>query len=112
MHPRLFRLFQALTVLAMGFAGCTPAPPPKIGGVRNYSAAFLCDGETAVNVQFMPFAAVLESDGLSIQPTQQPVADGYLYAGSGHSLHANGNDAIWTDGRGIAHRCRERIGDK
>ncbi len=111
MHPpKLCGLRSALTLLVL--AGCASAPPPQIGGVRNYNAAFLCDGETVVKVQFMPFAAVLESGGQSIQLTQQPAARGFLYTGSGHRLDANGNDAVWTDNRGTAHRCRERTGEK
>ena len=53
--------------------------------------------------------AVLESDGVSADLTQQPAAHGFLYTGSGQSLRASGNEATWIDSNGAAHQCRERV---
>jgi hypothetical protein len=85
--------------------------PQKISEVRNYNAAFVCDGAKLLTVQFTPFAAALESDGISADLTQQPVADGFLYTGGGQSLRARGNQAIWTDVKGTIHQCQDRAAD-
>lgn len=108
-------LVQYILPIGMAFsmtAACAPTPPPKIGGVRNYKATFLCDGTQMVKVSFTPFAAVLESEGASVDLTQQPAADGFLYAGGGQSLRAVGNKATWTDSKGARHQCQEHIGEK
>ena len=91
---------------------CAPVTPQKIGGVRNYSATYLCDGARTAKISFTPFAATLEMDGVSTDLTQQPVADGFLYAGGGQSLRAVGNKATWTDSKGARHQCQEHIGEK
>jgi hypothetical protein len=62
-----------------------------------------------VTVRFTPFAAVLESDGVSADLTQQPTSDGFLYRGGGQSLHARGNEAAWSDDKGVTHQCQERL---
>lgn len=87
-------------------AACAPETA-KIQEVRNYQASFLCDGNQSLHVRFAPFQAVLESPDTSVEMTQQPAADGYLYAGGGQSLRARGADATWTDGKGAVHHCRE-----
>ena len=87
---------------------CAPTMPQKINEVRNYNATFLCDGTKVMTVAFTPFAAVLESDGVSADLTQQPAADGFLYTDGRQSLRAHGHEATWTDGNGAAHQCRER----
>jgi membrane-bound inhibitor of C-type lysozyme len=88
-------------------AACAPErPPEKIHEVRDYNATFACDGGQRLQVRFTPFNAVLESQGESVAMTQQPAADGFLYAGGGQSLRARGDDAMWTDGKGAVHHCR------
>jgi hypothetical protein len=79
----------------------------KIQEVRNYQASFLCDGGQQLGVRFIPFQVVLETPDASVEMAQKPAADGYLYAGGGQSLRARGPDAVWTDGKGAVHRCRE-----
>lgn len=95
-------------VACWAFAACAPKMPETIDKVRNYNALFLCDGARQVKVSFTPFAALLESDGASAELKQRPTADGFLYAGDGQSLHAHGNEAIWSDQNGATHQCRER----
>ena len=98
-----------LCVLAVGCAPQTPAPkvPDKVGEVRDYQANFACDGGERLHVRFAPYSAVLDTPDASITLTQQPAADGYLYSGEGQSLRARGADAMWTDGKGTLHHCRE-----
>jgi hypothetical protein len=86
------------------------APSRKIDNTRNYDAAFVCDGTKVVKISFTPFAATLASDGVSADLTQQP-ADGLLYTGGGQRLQAHGNEATWTDNKGVSHRCREHAGE-
>jgi membrane-bound inhibitor of C-type lysozyme len=91
-------------------AACAPEMPkaaPKITEVRNYQANFVCEGEQRMHVQFSPYSAELESQGLAVAMAQQPAADGYSYAGSGQSLRARGPEATWTDDKGAVHHCRE-----
>lgn len=94
--------------VVFGMVACAPQRPPKINEVRNYNATFLCDATREVKVSFTPFAAVLESDGISTNLTQQPATDGFLYTGGGQSLRAHGSQATWTDGNGATHQCQER----
>ncbi len=92
--------------LVCAMAACTTKPPERIQETRNYNARFLCDG-MAMQVQFTPFNALLESEGASVQLAQQP-ADGFLYAGEGHSLRARIRDeATWTDAKGAVRNCRD-----
>jgi hypothetical protein len=83
---------------------------PKIDNTRNYDATFVCDGTKVMKVGFTPFATTLASDGVSADLTQQP-ADGLLYTGGGQRLQAHGNEATWTDNKGVSHRCREHAGE-
>jgi hypothetical protein len=94
-------------VVCWASAACAPQMPQKIEEIRNYNATFLCDGTKLIRVSFTPFAAALESDGVSTDLTQQPAAGEFLYAGGGQSLRARGHEATWTDGKGAAHQCRE-----
>jgi hypothetical protein len=88
-------------------AGCAAQKAPeKIQETRNYNAAFLCDGGTRIQAHFTPYRAVLESQGMSVDMTQQPAADGFLYAGGGQSLRGRGPEAMWTDGAGAVHHRR------
>jgi membrane-bound inhibitor of C-type lysozyme len=82
---------------------------PKIQEVRNYQATFLCDGNQQMHVRFVPFKAELESQGVSVDMSQQLAADGYLYTDGSQSLRARGSEATWTDGKGAVHHCREGI---
>jgi len=86
---------------------CAPAIPEKVGSVRNYNATFACEGDQRVDVHFIPFKATLEFQGASVDMDQQGAADGFLYSGGGQSLRANGDEAMWTDGKGAIHHCRE-----
>lgn len=90
------------------FAACAPTMPRKIEETRNYNATLLCDGSRVVKASFTPFAAMLESDGVSANLTQQPAAGGLLYTGGGQSLRAHGKEATWTDNHGAGHQCQER----
>jgi membrane-bound inhibitor of C-type lysozyme len=100
------QLFLTGLLCAMSVACAPQRPPEKIHEVRDYNATFACDGGQQLQVRFTPFNAVLESQGESVAMTQQPAADGFLYAGGGQSLRARGDDATWTDGKGAAHKCR------
>jgi len=105
--------FSGQHLLAIGVVfslsvACAPKMPQKIEEVRNYNATFVCDGARVVKISFTPFAAVLESDGVSADLTQQPAADGFFYTGGGQSLRAHGNEATWTDNNGAARQCQER----
>jgi len=95
-------------LLCAAFAGCVSETkaPEKIQETRNYNASFVCDGQS-VQVHFSPYNAVLESQGVSVAMTQQPAADGFSYAGGGQSLRGRGYEAMWTDGTGAAHHCRD-----
>jgi hypothetical protein len=95
-------------LLSVMSAACAPEsrPPEKILETRNYNASFLCDGQP-VRVHFSPYNAVLESQDSSVAMTQQPAADGFSYAGGGQSLRGRGYEAMWTDGTGAVHHCRD-----
>lgn len=95
-------------VLGWTSLACAPQMPQKIEDTRNYNATFLCDGTRLMKVSFTPFAAALESDGVSNDLTQQPAGGEFLYAGGGQSLRARGHRAVWTDSRGAAHQCLEQ----
>ena len=90
-------------------SACAPDAPPKISEIRNYQANFQCEGDRRMHVQFSPFNAVLDEEGNSVALSQQPAADGFLYAGSGQSLRARGPEAVWTDSKGAVHHCREAV---
>jgi hypothetical protein len=114
-QERLMRFAgQHVIIIGIAFAmscACTQKAPPKIEETRNFNATLLCDGTRTVMVRFTPFAAHLESDGASADLTQQPSADGLLYVGNGHGLHTRGDEATWTDAKGIRHRCRDRTAE-
>jgi hypothetical protein len=86
---------------------CAPHAPEKILETRNYNATFSCDGGEQIKAHFAPYKAVLEAAGASIDMTQQPAADGFLYAGGGQSLRGKGYEAMWSDDKGAVHHCRD-----
>jgi hypothetical protein len=90
-------------------AGCAPQThaPEKILETRNYNASFVCEGGQPMQVHFSPYNALLESPDGSVAMTQQPAADGFSYAGGGQSLRGRGYEAMWTDGKGAVHHCRD-----
>jgi hypothetical protein len=101
-------------ILVIGLLGpaavaCAPEreKPPRISEVRNYNAKYVCDGDQPVQVHFTPFAAVLESQDMSVEMTQQPVADGFLYTGGGQSLRAHDDEAVWSDAKGAIRHCHD-----
>jgi membrane-bound lysozyme inhibitor of c-type lysozyme MliC len=83
--------------------------PERVTESRNYNGTFLCDGSQQVQVRFTPFKAELESPDATVEMTQQPARDGFLYVAGGQSLRAHGAEATWTDGGGAVHHCREVI---
>jgi hypothetical protein len=103
------RHFLQTGLLCAMSAACTHETPPPIHEVRNYNATFTCDGSQQVQVRFVPFRAMLESQGVSFDMTQQPAADGYLYAGGGQSLRGRGYEATWTDSGGAIHHCQDVV---
>jgi len=92
---------------AISIACASERPPERIQETRNYNASFLCDGGQRVVVHFAPYQAVLESQGVSVDMAQQPAADGFSYAGGGQGLRGRGYEAMWTDGTGSVHHCRD-----
>jgi hypothetical protein len=105
------RHFLLIGIVFWTSVACVPKMPQKIDEVRNYNATFVCDGTRMVIVNFTPFAAALESDGVSADLTQQPATDEFFYTGGGQSLRARGNEATWIDNNGAAHQCRERLAE-
>jgi hypothetical protein len=100
-HPLLIGLLAVMT------AACAPENPAPILETRNYNATFACDGGQQIKAHFAPYKAVLEAEGGSVDMTQQPAADGFLYAGGGQSLRGKGYEAMWTDSKGAVHHCRD-----
>jgi hypothetical protein len=96
--------FVPIGLLCAMSAACAPE---KVLSVQNYQATFMCDDNLPVRVRFAPFAAELESQGVTVAMTQQPAAKGYLYTGGGQTLRQQGHEATWIDGKGVAHRCRD-----
>jgi hypothetical protein len=89
-------------------AGCaSEKAPEKIQETRNFNASFVCDDGQRLQAHFVPYKAVLESQGMSVGMTQQPAADGCSYAGGGQSLRGRGYEAMWTDEKGVVHHCRD-----
>jgi hypothetical protein len=88
-------------------AACASRAPEKVTTVLDYNATYACENNLTAQVHFAPFKAVLEFQGASIDMVQQPAADGYLYAGGGHSVRARGPEATWTDDKGAVHHCRD-----
>jgi hypothetical protein len=111
MDKTMTRIMSCLSngLLCAVAAACAPATPPKITEIRNYQANFQCEGDRRMHVQFSAFNAVLDDQGNSVALSQQPAADGFLYAGGGQSLRARGPEAVWTDGKGAVHSCREAV---
>jgi hypothetical protein len=103
------RRLLMIGVACWASAACAPDMPQRIDKVRNYNATFVCDDAKVMTVKFTPFAAVLESDGVSVDLTQQPTADGFLYKRDRQSLHARNNEAAWSDDKGVTRQCRERL---
>lgn len=88
-------------------AACAPENHTPILETRNYNASFACEGGRRIQAHFTPYKAMLEVEGLSVDMTQQPAADGFLYAGGGQSLRGRGPEAMWTDDKGAVHHCRD-----
>lgn len=96
-------------LLAGMAASCAPETHAPILETRNYNATFTCDGGQQIKAHFTPYTAVLEAEGGSVDMTQQPAADGFLYAGGGQSLRGKGYEAMWTDDKGAVHHCRDAV---
>ena len=111
MMTSTWRCLFMIGVVLWTAAACSSKPPEKIDETRNYNATFVCDGAKVIKVSFIPFAAVLEIEGVSANLTQQPAADGLLYAGGGHSLRARGKEVTWTDNNGAGHQCLDRTAE-
>lgn len=94
--------------LFCAISACAPQTHEKLGTVRNYNASFACDDGQQMLVHFTPFAATIEAQGRSVDLTQQPATDRFLYSGGGQSLSAQGAEATWTDAKGAAHHCTEQ----
>ena len=104
MNP--MRIFlSGLCFAAVG--ACASRMPEKVTAVQDYNADYVCENNLTAQVHFAPFKAVLEFQGTSVDMAQQPTADGYLYAGGGHSVHARGAEAAWTDDKGTVHHCHD-----
>lgn len=97
---------KRLAMIGLLCALATACAPP-ISEVQNYNATYACGAGRIIHVRFSTGAAVLESDGRSIAMNQQRTADGFLYAGGGHSLRGRGFDATWKDGKGAVHQCHD-----
>jgi hypothetical protein len=80
---------------------------PTIHEVQDYQTMFLCEDGQNAQLRFTPFQAVLEFQGISVTMAQQPIADGFLYAGGGQSLSQRGYDVTWTDDKGVIRHCRD-----
>ena len=96
-----------LGLLCAALLACAPHAPEKILETRNYNATYSCEGGQQIKAHFAPYQAVLEGEGWSVDMTQQPAADGFLYAGGGQSLRGRGYEATWTDDKGAVHHCRD-----
>jgi hypothetical protein len=96
-----------ISLLCAMSAACVPENRAPILETRNYNATFSCDGGQQIKAHFAPYKAVLEAAGTSVDMTQQPAADGFLYAGGGQSLRGRGYEATWTDDKGAVHHCRD-----
>ena len=102
MHPTRHHILLG-GVLCMLVSGCAP----DIREYRNYDATLMCEGTPPLHVRFGINKAILESGGAFVSMTQRSAAKGVRYAGGGQSLKAQGLDALWTDGKGVAHQCRQ-----
>lgn len=99
-------------LLLIGLCLMSPGCASEIHVVQEYRAAFVCDGNQLVQINFTAGAAVLEFQGESVAMIQQSGdgdslgTDRFLYRGDGQSLRQHGYDANWTDGKGAVHHCR------
>jgi hypothetical protein len=100
------RAMLPIALLGAMSSGCVPAhvEPASITAIRDYSATYLCDG-VSIQVRFMPFKADLASAGASVEMTQQPAGDDFLYTAGAQILRAHGDDATWIDDKGGVHNC-------
>jgi hypothetical protein len=104
---KLARQYLLIGLLCTTSFACTSENRAPILETRNYNATLSCDGGQRILAHFAPYKAVLEVQGATVDMTQQPAADGFLYAGGGQSLRGRGYEATWTDDKGAVHHCRD-----